>query len=54
MNRGGATAAQIVAFARRTQGGVWDRFGVALCPEPVTAGFEPAELAGLVPDSAAP
>jgi UDP-N-acetylmuramate dehydrogenase len=48
VNRGGATAAQIVAFARRVQGGVRERFGVTLVPEPVMVGFAADEVAGLV------
>lgn len=44
VNRGGATAAEIVAFALRVRGVVLDRFGVALVPEPVFLGFSPGEL----------
>jgi UDP-N-acetylmuramate dehydrogenase len=43
VNRGGATAAAIVAFARRVKGAVHERFGVDLHPEPVLVGFEPGE-----------
>ena len=43
VNKGGATAAEIVAFARRVRDGVLDRFGVALAPEPVLVGFAPEE-----------
>ena len=39
-NRGGATASEIVALARRVQQGVADRFGVNLEPEPVFVGVE--------------
>ena len=35
VNRGGATARQVVAFARSVRDRVRDRFGVALRPEPV-------------------
>ncbi|WP_241054436.1 UDP-N-acetylmuramate dehydrogenase [Achromobacter xylosoxidans] len=35
VNRGGATAADIMALARAIQGAVMDRYGVALEPEPV-------------------
>jgi UDP-N-acetylmuramate dehydrogenase len=48
VNRGGATAAEIVAFARRVREGVRERFGVTLAPEPVLVGFSPGEVAGLV------
>jgi UDP-N-acetylmuramate dehydrogenase len=48
VNRGGATAAQIVAFAQRVRDAVRERFGVTLVPEPVLVGFEPDEIAGLV------
>lgn len=47
VNRGGATAAEILAFARRVRESVVAHFGVALTPEPVTVGFTPDELAGL-------
>jgi UDP-N-acetylmuramate dehydrogenase len=43
VNKGGATAAEIVAFARRVRRGVGERFGVALAPEPVLVGFLPGE-----------
>jgi UDP-N-acetylmuramate dehydrogenase len=39
VNKGGATAAEILAFARRVQLGVRARFGVTLRPEPVLLGF---------------
>jgi UDP-N-acetylmuramate dehydrogenase len=39
VNRGGATAADVVALAVRIKRQVVDRFGVALRPEPVFAGF---------------
>jgi UDP-N-acetylmuramate dehydrogenase len=50
VNRGGATAEEIVAFARRVRGRVEERFGVRLVPEPVLLGFTPAEIAGLIGD----
>ncbi len=40
VNRGGATAADVVAFAAHVRGVVRDRFGVALHPEPVFVGFD--------------
>jgi UDP-N-acetylmuramate dehydrogenase len=40
VNRGGATAGDVVRLAARVKRGVMDRFGVALEPEPVFAGFE--------------
>lgn len=43
VNRGGATAAEIVAFAAAVRRAVLDRFGVALTPEPVFLGFSPEE-----------
>lgn len=48
VNRGGATASQIVAFAAHIKRGVRERFGVTLVPEPVLAGFEPHETAELL------
>ena len=39
-NRGGATAADIVALAREVRDGVRERFGVMLVPEPVFVGVE--------------
>ena len=48
VNRGGATAAEIVAFARRVKEGVSERFGVELHAEPVLVGFSDAEVRGLV------
>jgi UDP-N-acetylmuramate dehydrogenase len=48
VNRGGATAAEIVTFARGVKDGVRERFGVTLHAEPVLAGFSAAEVAGLV------
>ncbi|MCV6806823.1 UDP-N-acetylenolpyruvoylglucosamine reductase, partial [Achromobacter ruhlandii] len=37
VNRGGATAADILALARAIQDAVAERYGVALEPEPVVA-----------------
>jgi UDP-N-acetylmuramate dehydrogenase len=39
VNRGGATAREVVAFAARIKRAVIDRFGVSLRPEPVFVGF---------------
>jgi UDP-N-acetylmuramate dehydrogenase len=39
VNRGGATAAEVVAFAARVKQQVDDTFGVRLVPEPVFLGF---------------
>jgi len=47
VNRGGATAAEIVAFAARVRARVLERFGVALAPEPVLVGFTDGETEGL-------
>ena len=47
VNRGDATAAQILGFARRVRGAVGDRFGVALTAEPVLIGFSEAEASSL-------
>lgn len=38
-NRGGATAAELVALAREVRDGVLDRFGIALVNEPVLVGL---------------
>jgi UDP-N-acetylmuramate dehydrogenase len=51
VNRGGATAAEIVAFARTVKDGVRDRFGVELQAEPVLVGFSAEETAGLIADA---
>jgi UDP-N-acetylmuramate dehydrogenase len=40
INRGGATAADIVRLATEIKRAVWDKFGIALVPEPVFVGFE--------------
>ena len=47
INRGGATAAEILRFAGRIRGEVRARFGIVLVPEPVLLGFEPTEMAPL-------
>ena len=39
VNRGGATAADVVALAREVRDGVRDRFGISLHPEPVFVGI---------------
>jgi UDP-N-acetylmuramate dehydrogenase len=40
VNRGGAATADLVELAREVAGGVAERFGVALAPEPVFVGHE--------------
>ena len=40
VNRGGARASAVVAFAAMVRRRVWERFGVALWPEPVFVCFE--------------
>jgi UDP-N-acetylmuramate dehydrogenase len=40
VNRGGATTAELMALAREIAGGVRDRFGVRLMPEPVLVGHD--------------
>jgi UDP-N-acetylmuramate dehydrogenase len=47
VNRGGATAAELVAFATKVKRRVREVFGVTLVPEPVLVGFEPEEIADL-------
>jgi UDP-N-acetylmuramate dehydrogenase len=39
INRGGATARDVLRFAARIKHGVLDRFGISLRPEPVFVGF---------------
>ncbi|XXX82800.1 UDP-N-acetylmuramate dehydrogenase [Sorangium sp. So ce134] len=48
VNRGGATAAELLELARRVRRGVLDRFGVALSAEPDLVGFAPAETEELI------
>jgi UDP-N-acetylmuramate dehydrogenase len=48
VNRGGATAAQILGFAARVRDDVRARFGVTLAVEPVLLGFSETEAAPLV------
>ena len=40
VNRGGATTAELMALAREIAGGVQERFGVSLHPEPVLVGHD--------------
>jgi UDP-N-acetylmuramate dehydrogenase len=40
VNRGGATAADVLRLARSVKQGVGDRFGVWLRPEPIFVGFD--------------
>ena len=40
VNKGGATAADVLKLARQIRAGVRDRFGIELVPEPVLLGFE--------------
>jgi UDP-N-acetylmuramate dehydrogenase len=47
VNRGGASAAEILAFAAQVRAGVEARFGVMLHAEPVMEGFTSAELAAI-------
>ncbi|WP_437295683.1 UDP-N-acetylmuramate dehydrogenase [Sorangium sp. So ce426] len=44
VNRGGATAEELLDLARRVRRGVLDRFGVALSAEPDLVGFAPGEI----------
>ncbi|HRI63628.1 MAG TPA: UDP-N-acetylmuramate dehydrogenase [Polyangium sp.] len=48
VNRGGARATDILRFARRIRGGVFQKFGVQLIPEPVMLGFDPQETSDLL------
>ena len=45
VNRGGATAAEIIALTNDIQAAVADQFGIALVPEPVFVGFQAGETA---------
>lgn len=47
VNRGGATAAEVVQFAAIVRRQVFERLGVALAPEPVFVGFGCSGLAAL-------
>jgi UDP-N-acetylmuramate dehydrogenase len=47
VNKGGATAAELLAFARRVREGVFAAFGVRLVPEPELVGFSAEEIADL-------
>jgi UDP-N-acetylmuramate dehydrogenase len=47
VNRGGASAQELVAFAVKVRAAVRDRFGIGLAHEPVLLGFDPSELDGL-------
>jgi UDP-N-acetylmuramate dehydrogenase len=40
VNRGGATAAEVLGFMREIQDGVHSAFDIDLVPEPVFVGFE--------------
>jgi UDP-N-acetylmuramate dehydrogenase len=44
VNRGGATAADIIALKNRIQRAVADHFGIELKPEPVFVGFDAGEV----------
>lgn len=48
VNRGGASAKQIVAFAAHVRAGVRAKLGVVLHPEPVLLGFAPYEVRDLL------
>ncbi len=48
VNRGGATASDIVSFARFIRDGVQAQLGVRLVPEPELVGFAPREIDDLV------
>lgn len=48
VNRGGATAAELCAFAARVRAGVCARFGVTLVAEPSLLGFEAGDVAELL------
>jgi UDP-N-acetylmuramate dehydrogenase len=47
VNRGGATAAEILSFARRVREAVIERFGVVLVAEPVLIGFSEQDVSSL-------
>ena len=46
VNRGGATAADIIALQNEIENGVYEKFGVSLKAEPVFVGFDPISLSG--------
>jgi UDP-N-acetylmuramate dehydrogenase len=48
VNRGGATAAELIAFAVEVRERVHDAFGVRLTPEPRLLGFDAEETAALI------
>ena len=48
VNKGGASASEIVAFALEVQDGVSQHFGVRITPEPELVGFAAGEVAALV------
>lgn len=48
VNRGRATATDILRFARRIRDGVFQKFGVRLVPEPVLFGFDADEVRDLI------
>jgi UDP-N-acetylmuramate dehydrogenase len=43
VNHGGARAADVIALASDIKRAVWERFGVAIVPEPVFVGFRPSD-----------
>jgi UDP-N-acetylmuramate dehydrogenase len=47
VNRGDATAKELIIFAAKVRAAVRDRFGVSLAHEPVLLGFDRSELAPL-------
>jgi UDP-N-acetylmuramate dehydrogenase len=49
VNRGGATARDVLALAREIQDAVNERFGILLEPEPVLVGAEPETGPALTP-----
>ncbi|NUP09463.1 MAG: UDP-N-acetylmuramate dehydrogenase [Polyangiaceae bacterium] len=54
VNRGGATANDVVSFARWIRDGVEERFGVRLVPEPELVGFRSQDIADLRPQASSP
>lgn len=49
INKGGATAADLLRLAREIRSRVFDKFGVTLVPEPVFLGFDDAIIAEFFP-----